>query len=200
MKLSARSKNSGFTLVEILVVIAIIGLIVGISLSALSVFEQKAKDKMTGIRVKTISGALETLLTDFPDDDYTGLLGGAIGDEDSSIELYKLLTGDVDLNGEIDADEVKASEMTELLLPPKLLSEMDPQDWTSNNCWITEDFQIKDAFGRPLRLVLNDTAGFVGEKNSSAVGFDLWSAGQDLKTAVTTTDASPDLDDDIGNW
>ncbi len=201
MKLSGRSRYSGYTLVEILVVIAIIGLIVGVSLSAFSILQQKTEDKATQVRINTISLELESLLREFPDDEYNDLINDANGGPDSTIELYKILTGDVNLDGVIDPDDDEAVQpLSEKLLPPKPENVMTAADWMLTSVWITEDFQIKDAFGTPLRLVLRSNNGFVGDRNDSPVAFDLWSAGQDRMTANSAIGANDEQKDDVGNW
>jgi general secretion pathway protein G len=77
-------KNKGFTLVELLVVISIIGLLASIVLAATSSASKKARDGRRLAEVHQIQIALELYKSTngtYPDSDYNGCGGWSVGNQ-----------------------------------------------------------------------------------------------------------------------
>lgn len=72
------SEESGFTLVELLVVMLILGLLAAIAIPSFFNQRDKAKDADTKTLVRTSETAAETFSTDH-DGHYTGMIAGVVG-------------------------------------------------------------------------------------------------------------------------
>lgn len=185
MKIPSSHARRGFTLVEMLAVIAIIVTLAGIVLGSMTYVKQKQALEQAKVQVKLLENAIEEYKAD------TGYYppGGNGGKGDSKI-LYRALYWDSNEDGAgPDTDSVQKI----------YISELDPKagkmGWTSGD---KSEVTIVDPWGNEYRYrsgKLDD-----GSPNPKAVNpdFDLWSAGPDGKTS----DGGPNefTKDDIGNF
>jgi prepilin-type N-terminal cleavage/methylation domain-containing protein len=167
MKTNTRKKLGGFTLVEILVVIAIIASLAGVSLVAYNTLYLSGQDTATEARIKLMSSEIEAIVLEFPDE----LTGNFDGGETSTLEIYKLLSGDSNgaPDGVISGQEISGPMSGDLI----------------GSKWVNSSYMLVDAWKKPLRF---RRTGGKGEKHHY---FDLWSVGQD---GISGTE------DDIKNW
>ena len=202
MKAIASNNRKGFTLVEILVVMAIIAALMSISFVAFNAVVKNTREKNTKLRIDAIEASLADYL-----DDRTNVLpagdGGtnsttvAAGAADAADGLYEILTGDWNRNWKIDDDEV--GRMVELV-PTVFTDEAKTiPDVQSSFVHVDKDGVLYDDFTQPLRYY-HDVANNRGAKNYFEKGYDLWSGGQDQKTTGDSTDTDDTMRDDLKNW
>lgn len=166
------STSSGFSLIEVLVVISIIAVLTAITIAGLGTVKKKSNDKRTLVLIHSIENALEAYNLDnneFPDGD---------GSITSSNELYQTLYGDYDNDGISDQGEEIYCEQLDPNLKPK-----------KNNISKTDGFIIIDAWQNPIYYKSP------GDMNPD---FDIWSLGPDNKGGPNS---SSDFGlDDIDNY
>ena len=175
--LSTRGSAKGFTMVEILVVIAVIAILATMTVGGLSFYQQKAKESRTEIFVASVSRALDDYRSDegsYPDD-------GADGSETSTAVLYEVLFGDDDGDGQPDPD---ATIYLETLNPSSKGAALNVR-------LDGGDYILVDGFKSPLRYRAP------GEQNVGSE-FDLWSAGLDGETNLSNS--GDETKDDLDNW
>jgi prepilin-type N-terminal cleavage/methylation domain-containing protein len=143
------SPRRGFTLVEMLVVIAIISVLAGLVLAALGAARRTANEKATQATLKLLEGMLERYAMDFQDyppsdGDETGIRGAE--------NLYRCLR-------------------TEKKEGPYLVDTADVRTCDSNR---NGELEIADAFGRPLHYLHHRD---YGSRNPNKHTYRLISAG-----------------------
>ena len=169
------SRHSGFSLVELLVVIMIIAILMGLTVVGTQYAMSKGSENKTRMQMKTLEGGLEKYYNDqlaYPNPSSSG-----------SKVLYIALTGDgisFDSagkprftgmpNGSIDDTERRWPVYLEELLSPGGSKTL--QGWVN-----TKNYgdPIIDAFGEPFQYVCRGNPP-VGIKNTS---YDLWSYATD---------------------
>ncbi|MFK7911679.1 MAG: type II secretion system protein GspG [Akkermansiaceae bacterium] len=164
----------GFTLIEIMVVIAIIIVLAGMVVSGVGWYKRKAAENKTKVLVASVERALEEYRSDnstFP----------VVNDpnEGSTSEVYMALFGDSDGDGQANSGETV------------YLSILDP-NLTGNKLNVEKNggaYVIVDSWFAPLRYQSP------GDMNPD---FDLWSMGPDGQGGPTG--ASDKQRDDIKNW
>ena len=85
----AKKNQKGFTLVELMVVVVIIGILVAIAIPVYQGTQKKAKDNANAANIRIIEGAIQQYLVDHPDKKTTDLngdidAGHALLEEDDS--------------------------------------------------------------------------------------------------------------------
>ena len=116
-----RRNNAGFTLVELLTVVAIIMILAGLTVGGLSYFNRKMAEDKTRMQLKLISNGLEAYYFDFGE---YPLANSSQGSNQSKV-LYKSLFYDTDDDGE----NFQNDEDQEIYI-----AEMDPG--STNQGWI----------------------------------------------------------------
>ncbi len=192
MKALGSNNRKGFTLVELMVVMAIIATLASISLVAFNAVVRNAREKNTKLRIE----AIEASLIEYLGDDVTNVLPAGDGSTNPS-ELYEVLTGDLNKNWKIDDDEF--GRMIELI-PTIFTDAAETIPYIdSSYVHVDKDGVLYDDFGQVLRYY-HDVATNRGAKNYFENGFDLWSAGQDMQTTGDSTATGATMKDDIKNW
>ena len=177
----------GFTLMELMVVMAIILVLAAIAISGYSWYKRKTAENRTALLVKSLENALEQYRSD------TNTIPEESSDDDGSTSvLYSALYGDGlgsdGIAGTADAQapdgEVDDGATVYLdILDPSLVGTKRNVDEISG------DYVIIDAWQRPMR--------YRGPGNENP-DFDIWSLGFDGKGYPDGTDK--EQEDDIKNW
>lgn len=100
MKLPHRKNGKGFTLIEVLIVIAILAILFTLGWIALSAISNRTKQKTAENEIALLSAAMQAYKTDNGD-----ILPAAKGNIESSNILYKVLYCDSKNRGEPDKDK-----------------------------------------------------------------------------------------------
>jgi len=169
----------GFSLIELLVVVAIIVILGGIVIGALSKVKDSQAKKLTQVNLQNISQHVESYKTD----------NGAypVGETLITVELYKALSGDLSGQGE---------DPTEEIYWPDLLRK------DSAIVGITRGQRtILDGYGQSYRYrSALDIDGDLNELVKNDGAFDIWSIGPDNEPSDENIDSKADNDqtlDDI---
>lgn len=171
------SNWKGFTLIEILVVIAIIAVLATITVQGLGFYQKKSKENKSTVFVASVSQALDSYRSDegsYPQD-------GADGSDTSSEVLYESLFGDLDGDGQPDDG---ATIYLDTLNPGASRASLNVEEAGGS-------YTLVDGFKNPLYYRAP------GEQNP-ATEFDLWSAGVDGETNISNS--GDETRDDINNW
>lgn len=171
-----RNKSAhGFTLIEIMVVIAIILVLASMTIGGLSYYKRKAAESRTEVFIASVSRALDEYRADegnYPTD-------GADGSNTSSAVLYDELYGDRDGDGVPDDD---ATVYLDALNPSSQGSALNVEAASGGT------YYVVDGWGGRLHYLSP------GEQNPSTE-FDLWSYGNDGSSGT-----EKEKKDDIDNW
>jgi general secretion pathway protein G len=172
-------RASGFTLVELLTVIAIIMILAGLTVGGLSFYNRKVAEDKTRLQLKLLAAGLEAY---FGENGEYPLADDANG-KGNTDKLYEALFYDTDNDGNSYQDD----DDQEIFLP-----ELDPA--SNSQGWIAgtgENVKLIDGFGNEYRYrrMTNPTE----MRNPD---FDLWSMGADGKTNATTI-VDPENKDDL---
>ncbi|QJE99358.1 type II secretion system protein GspG [Luteolibacter luteus] len=179
MKINESRRNAaGFSLMELVVVVAIIVLLAGLTMAGMSFINQKNAREKAKVQVKLIENSLENYFNDNRSYPPANDPAGERGDE----VLYKYLY----------YDGFEARDNGGVVYLP----ELDPDNNTkSGQAWMEgkgQQARIIDPWGKYFRYRSGDTPDAVNPD------FDIWSCGPDGKT-----NADPkhkDCLDDIKNW
>jgi type II secretory pathway pseudopilin PulG len=173
-----RRDAAGFTLVELLTVVAIIMILAGLTVGGLSYFNRKMAEDKTRLQLKLIANGLEAYY--FDNGEYP-LSESSTGDNKSFV-LYEALFYDTDNDGknyENDDDQ------------ETYVVEMDPG--SSNQGWISgtgTNVELIDGFGNEYRYRRRSNPASMRNPD-----FDLWSVGADGKTNANRVEHNDNRDD-----
>ncbi len=171
------NSSKGFTLIEILVVMAIIAVLATVVVGSIGFYQNKTKDNKGKVLVASVSQALDSYRLD--EGEYPEM--GADGSEMSSAILYDTLFGDSDGDGIADDD---ATIYLDTLNPNGNTAALNVEE--SGDGYI-----LVDGFKNPLRYRAP------GQQNPGSE-FDLWSAGLDGET--NANNSGDETRDDVTNW
>lgn len=188
--MSSQSDRAAFTVIELLIVMAIIIVLAGLILATAGYVQKKGQRSRAEAEIAALSAALENYKADngvYPSSAETnGLKPNSMGDPGStsytaaSLALYKLISGDADN----DANRVSESKAYFTFKPNQLTPIDQTQAVTS----------IRDPFG--------NSYGYSTVKASAPTGtdgynptFDLWSTG-----GIIDATNAPSQTQWIKNW
>ncbi len=172
-----RRAAAGFSLMELVVVVALIVALAALTMGGLSFMEQKKARSTAALQIKLLENALQDYHSDnrsFPSNPNSEGLNG-------SEELFKALYQDP-----FDADT------------KVYLAELDPDthgEGKGGQAWVRKSSvsaEIVDPWGNPYRYRSGDSPGAINPD------FDLWSMGKDGRTNADPKHA--DCLDDIRNF
>jgi type II secretory pathway pseudopilin PulG len=186
-----------FTIIELLIVIAIIIILAGLVISMVGYVQKKGARSRAEAEIAAISAALESYKADngiYPTDaNTTALKPNTMGDpralayQNASVSLYKPLSGDNNANRTVDAsDDPSGSGVvpkTYFAFKPNQLS---PTDQAQN---VTA---IRDPFG--------NSYGYSTVKSSNPTGADGYNPTFDLWSTAGETNPAPNQNLWIKNW
>lgn len=195
-----RLRNNGFTLIEMLIVVAIIVILVGLLMPVLGAVREAAKKKATLALINGISAGMERYFTEF--DEYPpSTVDLGMGDTPDPTSIYKYLCG-VDGRGitrVIGTSNKKTRRYDPFISPP-----------AENMIKSGTDTIIIDSWGKPV-VFLNcrfyteskraSNPSYVPDtlcKNPNT--FDLYSTGPDRVLDTDPPDASLKQPNDITNY
>ena len=173
MKIPAATRPAGFTLVELLTVVAIIMILAALTIAALSYFNRKSAEDKCRVQVKLIERALEE---------------------------YKLDNGAFPLNEKSDgtgASTVLVKSLYTDCVTNKSTIYMPQFDINSQGGqkWIDKAGKLTDGFGYEFRYRCFDTTKEGSAAMQKNPDFDLWSVGADGKTDTANPASKSNLDD-----
>lgn len=198
-----RAGSAGFTLTELLVVIAVIGILAGLIFGAVPKVMERAKTNSTRALIHSIDVGLEAFKTDFGHLPYNS--SGNVTDDGQVIRLWLL---GIDNNGEPDTADASDVRENQFWDGPYVDVKVDKHVDQNNN------YVFMDAWREPLCFEMPDAANDPPIFNIDR--WDIWSKGPDLKgdTDMKTYyqsystfkerrkefKAAADNGDTVGNW
>jgi len=168
MHIRKNRKHKGFTLIEILVVLAIIATLAGIGFAVFSGMLGSSAEKETEVRINAVDSSMDSRSGNITKDQKTSLTldvtkpyPEADGGANSSKIIVRFLSGDFDGDGQVDDNATP--EMTELVL----------NNEGASGTYINAEGQLIDSWGSEIRY------RFPGIYQNGVDGFDLTSPGPD---------------------
>ncbi len=197
--LSARPAPAGFTLIELMVVIAIIAVLAAISIGGFGYATKNANRNETRARLEFIRTSLESYYHEYGEypavlrnQGATTTISGVQFEYGPAAALYQAISGDGDdhivqggtpSNGEFTAEEARRG-----------IAELNPSAYRE---FATNVFSMVDGFGQPFLYVRYDPNNPDSTRNPT---YDLWSVA-DADTPGQTSDAGTNDDPSwIKNW
>ncbi len=189
-----RPTERGFTLVELLIVIAIIGILAGLALKAISLVRQSTNVAITTTDIHSFKAAVEQYNQD--EGEYPGMGKKVSGDDNQFPILFECLFGARRPNGpggrnapymDLDQDKV-------------VVYDDDVEDYRKARRkelfnWKIEKYML-DAWGNPL-VYRSNKGRKPDDYMRNRFGVDIYSTGPD---GEDQTVEGEDESDDIGNW
>lgn len=181
---------SGFTLIEIITVIAIIMALAAMTVAGLGYANKKAEIERTRVFLGTVSLALQQYSSDngeFPPGD---------GGKDSTKEVYAALYGDFDGDGKPDEGaEVYLSTLDPNGKGKSLNTRESGDGYILVDAWK----ELDDSKLRQEMYYRHDPAGNDANMMNPPSDFDLWSLGPDGKGGPNEG-TKKERTDDLNNW
>jgi type II secretory pathway pseudopilin PulG len=174
--------GTGFTLVELLTVVAIIMILAGLTVGGLSYFNRKVAEDKTRMQLKLLANGLEAYYFDFGEYPEATTDEGNENSNSGSNALYMALFYDTDDDGE----NYKDDDEQDIYVP-----DLDPA--SNNQGWISgtgANVKLIDGFANEYKYRKVDDASLM--KNPD---YDLWSVGPDGRTDETDKDSEDNRDD-----
>lgn len=174
MKNISHSRHTGFTLLELLIVIALIMILATLTIGGFSWVKKHSANEKTRVLIASISNALEDYLTD------GNALPEGNGDASSSSAVYEVLYG--------DSTHQSSDEATAYLpsLNPDLTGKQKNVKASGSS------YVIVDAWNNPLHYLSPAST-------NPSDSFDLWSLGADKEGGPQSSDKTKTADD-LSNW
>ena len=196
--MKTKKRLEGFTLVELLIVIAIIGILAGLAMQGISAVRESTSAAMTTTDIQSLRQAIEQYVQDegiYPGQDTPSK---KFDEELNDFpKLYNALFGEKKPDGpggrnapysELSSEKIAVYDEEEEIYRVAKRSELDDVD---------VDKFVLDAWGEPLIYRCNKgrkREPFMRNKHS----FDLYSMGPDSENQ--TIEGDDEVNDDIGNW
>jgi len=185
--MNIKNNNSGFTLIELMVVVTIIGILAGLSVGVVSMVGKQNKIAASRATIQKIEAALNNYYT------HAGRFPPTPEDYRFNAEVIALLTGDLNHNKVYDpenGDMVKSSRWRGPYIP------IDTKNTDSEG-------NLNDLWGRPYRYYENENESPRCDSNPTT--FLLYSCGPDRKATDETREQAIDYTlefnrDNIKNW
>jgi prepilin-type N-terminal cleavage/methylation domain-containing protein len=193
---SRGSERRGFTMIELLIVVVIIGILTSLLLPTIGTIREKARNKATRALVEGLSAALTRYNNDF--DEYPPSTVGELGDPGSPQEdaLFRYLCGP-DGQGITKVTGSKKRTIEPYInIPPEFLKKGSDNRFYVVDAWGSEIVYKNSKAYVDAMTGGNVSQVFKTDKVMNPSSFDLYSKGPDRKE-------DPDrlrLVDDIANW
>ena len=179
--------NSGFTLIELMVVISIIGILAGLSLGVVSMVSKQNRIAATRATVQKLEAALNNYYT------HAGSYPPTPEDYTLNADVVAMLTGDLNhdkIYNPNDGDLVKSSRWRGPYIP------IDKKNTDSEG-------NLNDMWGRPYRYYENENESPRCDSNPTT--FLFYSLGPDRKATDESREQVIDFSlefnrDNIKNW
>ena len=172
LKTNNRHLRAGFTLIEMVVVIAMIAILAGLSIGGFRWWSQKSAEDKTDLLFREVGRSLESYYKD-----YGTYPQSTTANDASTIILYESLFGDADHDGKPDDGATV------------YLESLDP-DRKGSARMVTEianKYVLIDGWNNPIYYLSGAPAADMNNPD-----YDLWSKGLDTANGETS--------DDIRNW
>lgn len=191
-----RPSRAGFTLIEMMVVIAIISLLVALIVPTIGAVREKARLKATRTLVDVLAAGLERYLVDF--DEFPPSTSDELGDTPVPDSLYLYLCGAegrglIKITGE-GSNALKQHVEAYVVPPPEYLKKVGAQTFIIDSWGMEVTYLNCRAYTERMRAA---NPGYVDDgKCHNPMTFDLYSMGSNR-----AKDPDPlNLVDDITNW
>lgn len=189
-----RPRGVGFTLVELLIVIAIIGILATLALKAISAVRESTDAAITTTEISSLKNAVEAYNQD--EGEYPGQRKKTSGDENQFPTLFNALFGERKPKG----PGGRNAPYMELKQDKVVVYDEDIDDYRVAKSREIYDPKIEkymlDAWGNPLVYRVNKGKPYE-DYMRNRYGVDIYSTGPD---GMDQTAEGEDENDDIGNW
>ncbi len=171
-----RASRSGFTLIELMMVVAIVAVLAGIMIAVISGTRHTANRKRAAVEIGAIALALDRYKVEFGE--YPAVSGGSTNPETMAKCLYQAVSGDGSdmIDGVTDgaSSTGEAGSATDgLVFLDTAIYDRDKVR-RNNRGFVHADYYLQDPWGRPYRY---QKAGDGVETQNPT--YDLWSWGND---------------------
>ncbi|MCY3022711.1 MAG: prepilin-type N-terminal cleavage/methylation domain-containing protein [Planctomycetota bacterium] len=185
--------RAGFTVIEMMVVVAIIAILVGLLVPVVGGVREKAKIKATQTLIEGISTALNRYLTDFDDYPKSNVEGNDLGLEAEPDSLYRYLCGE-DGKGIAKKTGSIVRQIEPYFTPPSENVRREGKNVYIVDPWLQRISYLNCKQYTDQRRV--DPNYIDDGKCHNPTSFDIWSTGPDRKK----DDPAKPPGDDINNW